>query len=195
MEQEKDVQEVQETPEAVEETPVKEVIIKDEEPVKEPEVDVDDLQKKADASSQNFERAKKAENEVKELREQLESNQVLSEYEEGDTLKEDVSELKQKLEAADIKEAYPELKDSWSDFDTFRQEDDNKAMPMRTAAKAFMAEKGLLEPRRKGLETPTGGKGEAYSSSMSTEQLQELRINDGRKYQEMIEKGQVKFDS
>ena len=160
------------------------------------QVELDDFKHKAEVSSQNFERLKKAEQEVEELRVKLsEINPLPVEYEDEviGKLKNDVSDLKQKLGKSEVLEAYPILKDVWNEFDSFRNEPDNKGMNMKTAAKAFVTEKGLLEPTRKGLEKPTGGGHTPVSSGMSNDEVKKLRETDWRKYQELLKKGDIKI--
>lgn len=157
-----------------------------------------DLKHKATVSSQNFERAKKAENEVKELRAQLEVlaiNEVPSEDLDENALKfkAELSEIKEKLAKSEVLEAHPELKELWNDFESFREEPENKGLQLKTAAKVFLTEKGILEPKRKGLEKPTGGPKMPLSSGMNHEELKKLRETDHRKYRDMLKKGQIKF--
>ena len=177
------VQEPQKTPEVVEE---KVTLTKAEH---------DDLKHKADVSSQNFARLKKAEEdlEAERKRNSLEINTVPSD---GDDkvkqLESTVNDLKATLYKKEVLEAYPHLKDTWNDFESFRELEDNKGMNMRTAAKAFTVEKGLLEPSRKGLEKPTGGGRAPVLSAMSSEEASKLRTTDFKKYREMLKNGQIK---
>ncbi len=166
----------------------------------EPEVDVEDLRHKAEVSSQNFERAKKAEAQVKELQEKLEQLQVEDDYistegpsEDYGRLKSDLFEVKEKLAKAEVIEQYPALHSVWDEFNSFRDQDENKGLNIKTAAKAFMIEKELLEPARKGLEKSTGGDKGPTSQGMSDEDLKNLRENDFDKYRDMLKKGQIKF--
>ena len=158
--------------------------------------ELDELKHKAEVSSQNFERAKKAEKEAKELQEELktytETPSELGDDELG-KVKSELSEIKGKLNKSEVISSYPILKESWDEFEEFRSSDENKGMNMRTAAKAFLTEKGLLEPIRKGLEKPTGGPRVPISSGMSVEEVKHLRENDFKKYQVMLLKGQIKI--
>ena len=157
--------------------------------------EIKDLKHKAEVSSQNFERAKKAEGRVEKLEAQLTDNEVLPEFddEEVGKLKDDVSELKAELGKSKVLERYPELKEIWNEFEEFRADPENKGMNLNTAAKAFRVEKDLLEPRREGLEKPTGGDPASISSGMSVEEVSKLRNTDYKKYREMIKKGQIKI--
>jgi len=158
--------------------------------------EIDDLKHRAEVSSQNFERAKKAEARIKELeKETLSDNDKLSEIddEEISKLKDDLSTVKDELAKGKVLERYPDLKEVWSEFDEFRTDDENKGMNLNTAAKAFAIEKGLLEPNRKGLEKSTGGDKAPAPSGMTAEEVKNLRENDYNKYRDMLKKGQIKM--
>jgi hypothetical protein len=155
--------------------------------------ELEDIRHRAEVSSQNYERAKKAEARIREL----ETNNVLLEEEgpaNGETvrLRGEIGEIKAKLAKTEVLEAHPELKDKWNDFEKFRESDDNKGMNMKTAAKAFLVEKGLLDPQRKGLERTTGGSKAPQSIGMTSEEVKKLRESDFRKYRDMLIKGQIK---
>lgn len=168
----------------VEETPGK---------VEIPQSELDELKKKAEVSSQNFERAKKAEDKVKTL-ESLENNEVSSDYddEKVEQLQSELSEIKDKLSKKDLLSLYPQLEELWDDFETYRGDEENTGMKLEIAAKAFLIEKGLLGAKRKGLEKATGGK-KIPSSGMSIEDIENIRKNDGKKYREMLKKGLIKY--
>lgn len=154
--------------------------------------EIADLKHRAEVSSQNYERAKKAEARLKEL----ETNNVLLEEGSGDEeavkIKAELKDIKSKLAKTELLESHPILKESWGDFEKFREDEDNKGMNLKTAAKAFMAEKGLLEPTRKGLEKPTGGSKTPPSTNMTSEEVKNLRETNYRKYVDMLKKGQIK---
>jgi len=157
--------------------------------------EIADLRHKADVSSQNFERAKKAEQEKRELEERLallESTPSYIDDEESRKLRSEIAEIKGKFAKSEVIENYPVLKDCWKDFESFHELDENKGMNIKTAAKAFLTEKGLLDPVRKGLEKPTGGDRAPISSAMSSDEVKKLRETDYRKYLEMLKKGQIK---
>lgn len=136
--------------------------------------------------------------------ESLKNNPPLSEdvySDEGKLLKSEITELKSalsdvtsKLTKQDVLGAHPELKDKWSELEEFRNLPDNKGMNLKTAAKAFMIENGLLEPTRKGVEKPTGGPKSAPILGMSTEDVKTLRETNFKKYSDMLIKGQIKID-
>jgi|26BtaG_2_1085354.scaffolds.fasta_scaffold18173_2 hypothetical protein len=170
----------------VEETPEKVEISK---------AELDELKKNADVSSQNFERAKKAETENKTLREELQGNESSSENEDEEVsgLKTRLSDVESELGQSKLVKKYPQLEESWDDFDKYREDPENKGMKLETAAKAFLVDKGLLETKRKGLEKVTGGNKAPQTSGMSVEDIENLRKTDGKKYREMVKKGQIKF--
>jgi len=170
----------------VEETPEKVEISK---------AELDELKKNADVSSQNFERAKKAETENKTLREELQGNESSSENEDEEVsgLKTRLSDVESELGQSKLVKKYPQLEESWDDFDKYREDPENKGMKLETAAKAFLVDKGLLETKRKGLEKVTGGNKAPQTSGMSVEDVENLRKTDGKKYREMVKKGQIKF--
>jgi len=182
---------VEETPEVI----VDEVIVEDKkEEVLTPE-QITELLKKADVSSQNFERAKKAEDKVKDLESQLEDNETLSDYDGEDVgqLKEKISAVEAELMQAKLVKKYPQLEDTWDDFTKYHEEDENQGMKLETAAKAFLVDKDLLGAKRKGLEKPSGGNKTPQPSGMSIEDIETIRKNDGPKYRDMLKKGQIKF--
>lgn len=152
-----------------------------------------DLRHKAEVSSQNFERLKKSEQEKDELRAQLSIDLTPSDYDDEKVKKMQVelSEVKEKLTNNEVKEAYPQLKEVWEEFQTFRTDEENKGMSIKTSAKAFLTEKGLLTPKRIGLEKPTGGTRTPVSTKMSNEDIKHLRETNYRKYVEMLSKGLI----
>lgn len=162
------------------------------------ETEYNDLKHRADVSSQNFERAKKAEERVEILEGELQTLQsthhVPSDNEDDKVgeLAQDVAAMKRREAEREVKELYPQLKDVWNEFEAFRNDPENKGMNLRTAAKSFMTEKGLLDPVRKGLEAPTGGDRTPISSGMTPEDVARLRETDYKKYAEMVRKGQIK---
>ena len=135
-----------------------------------------------------------AEARVQELEESITSS-VSSDTGDEDlsVIKSEVADLKRRLQKSDVLEAYPELKDKWADFEEFRADPENKGMNMKTAAKSFLVEKGLVETRRQGLEKPTGGARVPLSSGMSADEVKTLRETNHKKYREMLLKGQIKI--
>jgi len=142
-----------------------------------------------------------ARTEIDSLREQLRTQTSPSSDEgysdEGKALKDEfrgeIDSLKQQLAKRDLLDAHPEFKDKWDDLETFRSLPENKGMNLRTAAKAYLIENGLLDTPRKGLEKPTGGTRTPISSAPTADDIKNLRENSPRVYQEMLLKGQIKL--
>jgi len=86
---------------------------------------------------------------------------------------------------------YPLLKEKAEEFKKFRETEHPRA-GLGSVAKIYLAEQGLLEPIRKGLEKPTGGQRTPMTSEMTTEDVKNLRENDYRKYKDMLMKGLIK---
>ena len=111
------------------------------------------------------------------------------------SLSSEISELKTEMTKKDLQNSNPIFKEKWEEFEEFRSNSENKGMNLKTAAKAFLIENGLLEPTRKGLERPTGGgQRTPIASGMTAKEVEDLRKNDYRKYSEMVKKGQIKIE-
>lgn len=165
------------------------------------QVELDDLKHKAEVSSQNFERAKKAETELKELREK--NINVPSDNEpwsdEGKLLQTKISEVENELltikEERDLERLYsqyPLLREKASEFSEYRKAEHPRAK-LESVAKLYLAEEGLLEPKRKGLENPTGGERAPMVTGMTAEEVEQLRKTNYKKYKEMLVNDQIKF--
>lgn len=107
------------------------------------------------------------------------------------TLEGELSSVKGDLARKDILIEYPIIKEKSEDFEKFITDPENKGMSLKTAAKAFLIENGLLDIPRKGLERPTGGPRTPTSQKLSTEDIKHLRETNFKKYQEMLEKGLI----
>lgn len=155
----------------------------------------DDIRHKADVSSQNFERLKKAEKDLEEAKVLLENNNVPSDPEDDKVgkLQAQVDDLQKKQAVSEVIEKYPILKDKLEDLEAFRELPENKGMNLKTAAKAFVVEKGLLEPQRQGLERPTGGPRTPVASGMTADDVANLRNTNFKKYLEMVRNGEIKI--
>lgn len=141
----------------------------------------------------------------KELEQALEqatlTNKVLPDDEvmsdEGRALKSEISSLTAKI--AQIEEEkeldklyaqYPLLKEKANEFNEYRKAEHPRAK-IGSVAKLYLAEQGLLEVPRKGLEKQTGGDRTPVSSEIKPEDLKNLRVNNPKKYQEMLTKGLI----
>ena len=105
---------------------------------------------------------------------------------------EQISKLTQENARKDLFIAHPILKEKNEEFEKFLADPENKGMPLKTAAKAFLVENGLLDPVRLGLEKPTGGPRTPPSTGMTNEEIKTLRETNFKKYQDMLEKGLIK---
>src|SRR3972149_1461186 len=121
------------------------------------------------------------------------------ESDEGKLLKKQISSLEDKVIAIEEEKnveklfnQYPILRESADKFNEFRQSEHPKAK-LESVAKLFLAENGLLEIPRKGLETPTGGSRTPSNPSMTAEEIANLRKNDYRKYVQMLKNGLIKI--
>lgn len=150
-----------------------------------------ELKHKSEVSSQNFERLKKIENENIELQRKLSENNSRSEIDLSG-LTDRLSTLEESILKNDIISQYPVLSEAWQEFEEFRKNAENSGMSIKTAAKVFVVEKGLIQEKRKGLERSTGGD-KAPSIKPSVEDIEHIRVNSPTKYREMLKNGQIKF--
>ena len=121
---------------------------------------------------------------------------------EGKQLRNDISKVNQELkdlkrreERKDVEAEFPVLKDKREEFDEFLEDEENKRISIKKAAKLFLAEKGLLAtdpPERLGLEKPTAGGQTPPVPGLTDEQLEHIRKTDYRQYEKLIKSGQVK---
>lgn len=109
-----------------------------------------------------------------------------------------VLENKRKEEERTVLEKYPQLKDKQDEFNEYLESPENSGISFDRLAKIFVLEKGLVEtqPKRKGLEKPTGGSSpKNQSSGMSADDLKRLRENEPRKYEKLIREGRIDLDN
>lgn len=109
-------------------------------------------------------------------------------------LESSLSEVKQDSAKKDVLITHPILKEKWDDFESFREQPDNKGMNLKTAAKAYMIENGMMDTPRKGLEQTTGGTRTAPQTGMTADDVKTLRETNFKKYQDMLTKGLIKID-
>lgn len=166
--------------------------------------EIADLKHKAEVSSQNFERAKKAEKEAEELRVQL---QAKPPEDKGGEFSEEAKVLLGKISALEalastnaqketlktLETSHPALKDKSTEFETFRNDPVNAGMSMSTAAKAFLVENNLYEaPKpRPGVEKPAGGGRVPTPGKMTAEDVADLRNTNFRKYSQLVREGKI----
>lgn len=139
------------------------------------------------------------EKELETFKAQQQTEEVVSD--EGKVLLKKIADLETKLSSDEkqkmwqnIQEKYPTLKDKTAEFAQYQSE--NSGMSVETAAKAFLVENDLLEtPKpRKGLERTSGGGRVAPKEGIDMAAIEDLRINNYRKYSDMVRKGQIKFN-
>ena len=123
------------------------------------------------------------------------SDEVYSD--EGRLLSNKISSLEAKLEqleeektVAQVHSQFPMLKELSGEFDEFRKE--YPRHKMENIAKLFLTEKGLLEPKRKGLENPTGGQRGPAESQMTHDDIRNLRETNYKAYKDKLQKGLIK---
>ena len=141
----------------------------------------------------------------KALEEKLEKLSVPSEAtgevysDEGKLLKSEISGLRDELKSIkrneDRREAeieFPFLKDKKQEFDTFLEDEENKRLSIRKAAKLFAAEQGLAqEPQRKGLEKPSGGIHQPPEAGLTNEEVAYLMKNNWKQYEKLLKEGKI----
>jgi hypothetical protein len=86
---------------------------------------------------------------------------------------------------------YPSLKDIRPEFDEYRKK--YPLVELESIARLFLSENGMLNQKRKGLERPTGGDKTPVVSGMTSQEAESLRKNSGKKYRDMLKKGQIKI--
>jgi predicted RNase H-like nuclease (RuvC/YqgF family) len=137
------------------------------------------------------------EEQLEELKTSVPSEEEFSD--EGKALKTQIASLETKIASIEeeknlekLYNQYPALRESSDKFSEFRQQEHPRAK-LESVAKLFMAENGLLEPQRKGLEKSTGGTRTPPTSGMTVDDVQKLRTTDFKKYQKMLMDGQIKI--
>lgn len=157
----------------------------------EPNLLLKSLQAERELRKAEQEARKQLEEEIQSLRSSLQSDEeVVSD--EGKALAKRIAQLEQDKARETVVTTYPVLKDKWAEFETFRLNPENAGMSIQTAAKAYLIDNGYFDKRRTGAEAPTGGTREPSTTSMSSEDVANLRKNNPRKYSDMIAKGQIK---
>lgn len=119
--------------------------------------------------------------------------------EEGKALQKQIQESKSQIDTLtkdlakkDVLITHPILKEKWEEFESFLADPENKGMNIKTAAKSFLVENGLLDAPRIGLEKPTGGDRVPTPTKMSAEEIKVLRETNFRLYQKLLEEGKIK---
>ena len=120
---------------------------------------------------------------------------------EGRVLSKEISTLNEKLRLMERKDArreaeseFPVLRDKKEEFEAFLEDDENKRLSIKKAAKLFLAEKGLLTqdpPERKGLEKPTAGGQNPSEPGLTDEQKETIRKTNYREYEKLLRQGKI----
>ena len=162
--------------------------------------ELNELRQRAAVSSQNYERLKKAEEEKKALKEELELLRAtggVPEYQ--DDLVTKIASIEQKLRAQEERAhmdallgKYPVLADKREAFDAYRA--DYPVEKLDVVAKLFLAENDLLtaQPARKGLEPVRGGRRTPPDNGkMSSEDVKRLRTENYKEYMKLLRSGKL----
>lgn len=162
--------------------------------------EVEEMKHKAEVSSQNYERAKKAEADLKVLRESnLEAPTQDAWSDEGrllakriEAMEQENAQLKQAHEIDQIKVKFPAIVDKIAEFETYKQQ--YPSYNVENVAKLFLVENGLLgaEPQRLGLEKPTGGPRTSAPVGMTLTDVDNLRQTNFQLYKEKLLSGEIK---
>ena len=110
------------------------------------------------------------------------------------TLEEKISRIEEEKNLEKLYNQYPLLREKSAEFSEFRMTEHPRAK-IESVAKLYLVENGLLEPKRVGLEKPTGGTKTPPTSGMAVEDIKRLRETNFKKYQDMILKGQIKIEN
>lgn len=163
--------------------------------------ELNELKRRAEVSSQNYERAKKAEAKEKALLEEIELLKTQGSYVGfgDDQLSAKVAEIEQKLKAQEervhldgVLAKYPVLADKREAFDAYRA--DYPVEKLDVVAKLFLAENDLLtaQPARKGLEPARGGRRTPPDNGkMSSEDVKRLRTENYKEYMKLLRSGKL----
>lgn len=145
------------------------------------------------------EKRRMLEEEIESLKSSIPSDEVFSD--EGKAILKRIESFEQKISVLEDERAieitlnqFPTLREMKSEFLEYRKSEHPRAK-LESVAKLFMAEKGLLEPQRKGLEKPTGGTRTPESQGMTVEEIADLRSNNWKKYKDMVAKGLIVIKS
>lgn len=111
---------------------------------------------------------------------------------EVDSLKDELVQIKEDKALDALSIQYPVLKENIDKFKEFRKNEHPRAK-IESVVKLFLAEKGLLEPQRVGLENPTGGDRTPVDTGMTPDDIANLRKTNWKKYQELLSKGAIQM--
>lgn len=110
-----------------------------------------------------------------------------------DSVKKELDSFKDERELERVYTKYPQLKEKQKEFEEYKKDEHPRAK-VESVAKLYLAEQGLLEPKRKGLESPTGGDRQPPKTGMTIEEVKHLRETNYKKYLQLLKKDQIKFE-
>lgn len=102
-----------------------------------------------------------------------------------------IVQLQEERELERLFNKFPLLGEKADEFKAYRETEHPRAK-LESVAKLFLSDNGLLEPTRRGLESPTGGPRTPMTSEMTKEDVEDLRKNNYKKYKDMLIKGLIK---
>lgn len=130
------------------------------------------------------------------------ADEVLSD--EGKALKTQLDAVTKKLSLLETQRTeeevykdFPQVLDKADEFEAFRTDPENAGMSLKTAAKAFVYEKGLITttPRRKGVERATHGPNTAPKEGVYTaEEVARLMQTNYREFEKLVRAGKIDPD-
>lgn len=130
---------------------------------------------------------------------EVQVNDVFSD--EGKFLKKEITALKEELHSIkkiearrEVESLYPVLRDRKEAFEAFLEDDDNKKLSIKKAAKLFLVENNLLSPMetpRKGLEKPTAGGQVKPEPGYTADEIRHMMKNDYKKYEALLRAGKI----
>jgi hypothetical protein len=108
------------------------------------------------------------------------------------TLEQQLAEIREEKELEGLYAKYPLLREKANEFIEYRAAEHPRAK-LESAAKLYLAENGLLEPARTGLENPTGGGRVPTPQGLTHDEIKKIRETDHNKYRDMLKKGLIKI--
>ncbi len=140
------------------------------------------------------------EEELEQLKSSVLPDDIDEELEDSGELKKTLSETTARISKLEREQVFskvladnPILIGKEAEFEAYLDEDENRNISISRAAKLFIAENGLNEPQRKGLEKSTGGDRTPQTSGMTSEEVAELRNTNFNKYRELAKAGKIQI--
>jgi hypothetical protein len=156
---------------------------------------LESLQKERDKRRADEERIRLLEEENNQLKSSINPNADIY-SDEGKILKEQITSLETKIasieeekELEKIYSKYPLLRENANEFIEYRKAEHPRAK-IESVAKLFLAEKGLFETQRPGLERTTGGSRSPINVGMTAEDVDKLRTTNYKEYKQRLMRGE-----